>query len=297
VLNASPRVQEAFLKGYYAGDGLKAGNGDSVKSNSALLAQGLFWLFANQGRMGSVYLEQRNGRNYYTLNLPTANRIGEKGQHLRKPPEEIRVTTPANSEDGEWVFDLETASGRFVAGVGRVIVHNSPVRGETFVTRKITRGLARIKLGLDDCLYLGNLNARRDWGHARDYVDAMWRILQQDQPEDYVIATGEQHSVRDFVSAAAQELGMPIRWQGEGAEEKGYDGSGRCIVAVDPHYFRPAEVDSLLGDASKARARLGWRPRVGFGELVAEMVREDLKGAERDELVKQHGYFVRDHSG
>jgi GDPmannose 4,6-dehydratase len=183
----------------------------------------------------------------------------------------------------------------FYACNGILFNHEGPTRGETFVTRKITRGLARIKLGLEDCLYLGNLNARRDWGHARDYVDAMWRILQQDQPEDYVIATGEQHSVRDFVSAAAQELGMPIRWQGEGLEEKGYDGSGRCIVAVDPHYFRPAEVDTLLGDASKARARLGWRPRVGFGELVAEMVREDLKSAERDELVKKHGYSAYDY--
>jgi GDPmannose 4,6-dehydratase len=184
----------------------------------------------------------------------------------------------------------------FYACNGILFNHESAVRGETFVTRKITRGLARIKLGLEDCLYLGNLNARRDWGHARDYVDAMWRILQQDQPEDYVIATGEQHSVRDFVSAAAQELGMPIRWEGEGLEEKGYDGGGRCIVAVDPRYFRPAEVETLLGDASKARARLGWRPRVGFGELVAEMVREDLKTAERDELVKRHGFAVRDHS-
>jgi GDPmannose 4,6-dehydratase len=184
----------------------------------------------------------------------------------------------------------------FYACNGILFNHESAVRGETFVTRKITRGLARIKLGLEDCLYLGNLNARRDWGHARDYVDAMWRILQQDEPEDYVIATGEQHSVRDFVSAAAQELGMPIRWEGEGLEEKGYDGGGRCIVAVDPRYFRPAEVETLLGDASKARARLGWRPRVGFGELVAEMVREDLKAAERDELVKRHGFAVRDHS-
>jgi GDPmannose 4,6-dehydratase len=184
----------------------------------------------------------------------------------------------------------------FYACNGIMFNHEGPTRGETFVTRKITRGLARIKLGLEDCLYLGNLNARRDWGHARDYVEAMWRILQQDEPDDYVVATGEQHSVRDFVSAAAQELGMPIRWQGEGVEEKGCDASGRCIVAVDPRYFRPAEVDSLLGDASKARARLGWRPRVGFAELVAEMVREDLKSAERDELVKRHGYAVRDHS-
>jgi GDPmannose 4,6-dehydratase len=184
----------------------------------------------------------------------------------------------------------------FYACNGILFNHEGPLRGETFVTRKITRGLARVKLGLQDCLYLGNLDAKRDWGHARDYVEAMWLILQQPEPDDFVIATGEQHSVRDFVSAAARELGMPIRWEGQGVAEKGYDGAGRCIVAVDPRYFRPAEVDALLGDASKAQARLGWRPRVTFNQLVAEMVREDLKSAERDELVKRHGYVVRDHS-
>jgi len=183
----------------------------------------------------------------------------------------------------------------FYACNGILFNHEGPTRGETFVTRKITRGLARVKLGLQDCLYLGNLDAKRDWGHARDYVEAMWLILQQPEPDDFVIATGEQHRVRDFVSAAAQELGMPVRWQGEGVAEKGYDGAGRCIVAVDPRYFRPAEVDALLGDASKARACLGWRPRVTFNELVAEMVREDLKTAERDELVKKHGYSAYDY--
>ncbi len=173
---------------------------------------------------------------------------------------------------------------------GILFNHESPVRGETFVTRKITRALARIRLGLQDCLYLGNLNARRDWGHARDYVEAMWRILQQPAPEDYVIATGEQHSVREFVAAAAHELGMAIDWRGEGADEKGYDGKGRAIVAVDPHYYRPAEVDTLLGEARKARDKLGWQPKVRFAELVAEMAREDLKLAERDALVTRHGY-------
>jgi len=195
-----------------------------------------------------------------------------------------------------WITVNYREAHGFFACNGILFNHEGPTRGETFVTRRITRWLARVKLGLQDCLYLGNLNARRDWGHARDYVEAMWLILQQDQPDDYVIATGDQHSVRDFVSAAARELGMPIRWESEGVGEKGYDASGRCVVAVDPRYFRPAEVDSLLGDASKARARLGWRPRVGFAELVAEMVREDLKTAERDELVKRHGYPVRDHS-
>jgi len=173
---------------------------------------------------------------------------------------------------------------------GILFNHESPVRGETFVTRKITRALARIKLGLQDCLYLGNLAARRDWGHARDYVEAMWRILQQPAPEDYVIATGEQHSVREFVDEAARELGMRISWRGAGADEKGFDDQGRVIVAVDPHYFRPAEVDTLLGDATRARDRLGWQPKVRFRELVAEMAREDLRAAERDALVTRHGY-------
>ena len=177
---------------------------------------------------------------------------------------------------------------------GILFNHESPVRGETFVTRKITRALARIKLGLQDCLYLGNFNALRDWGHARDFVEAMWLMLQQPQPEDFVIATGEQHSVREFVDAAATELGMQLTWKGKGKNEKGYDHNGRCIIAVDPRYFRPTEVDSLLGDPGKAKAKLGWVPKVKFGELVAEMVREDLRSAERDELVKSHGHKIFD---
>jgi GDPmannose 4,6-dehydratase len=179
---------------------------------------------------------------------------------------------------------------------GILFNHESPVRGETFVTRKITRALARIKLGMQVCLYLGNLNARRDWGHARDYVDAMWRVLQQESPDDYVIATGIQHSVRDFVTLAAQELGIDITWTGSGQHEKGLDSTGKCIVAIDPRYFRPAEVDTLLGDATKARKRLGWTPATSFEELVKEMVREDLKSAERDELVKRHGYRTMDYN-
>ena len=190
---------------------------------------------------------------------------------------------------------------------GILFNHESPVRGETFVTRKITRALARIKLGLQDCLYLGNLSARRDWGHAKDYVEMQWLMLQQDQPEDYVIASGVQYSVRDFVNAAASELGMEIRWEGQGVEEKGYwvnrhsresgnpDPASIPAVAVDPRYFRPTEVETLLGDASKAREKLGWQPKISFDELVAEMVREDLKSAERDELIKKHGYKVMDY--
>ena len=182
---------------------------------------------------------------------------------------------------------------------GILFNHESPVRGETFVTRKITRALARIKLGLQDCLYLGNLDAKRDWGHAKDYVEMQWLMLQQPQPEDFVIATGVQYSVREFVDSAARELGMQIRWSGSGADEKGYLTSAAAhrdvpIVAVDPRYFRPTEVETLLGDASKAREKLGWVPKITFDELVAEMVREDLKSAERDELIKRHGYTPMD---
>lgn len=173
---------------------------------------------------------------------------------------------------------------------GILFNHESPIRGETFVTRKITRALARVKLGLQDCLYLGNLDSLRDWGHAKDYVEMQWLMLQQDNPEDFVIATGVQFSVRDFVNAAAAELGIKIRWEGQGVDEKGYDADGKCIVAVDERYFRPAEVETLLGDASKAKKKLGWTPKITFQELVSEMVREDLKSAERDELVKRHGY-------
>jgi GDPmannose 4,6-dehydratase len=175
---------------------------------------------------------------------------------------------------------------------GILFNHESPVRGETFVTRKITRALARIKLGMQECLFLGNLNALRDWGHARDYVEAQWLILQQPQAEDFVIATGGQHSVREFVEAACQQLEMSVSWCGEGEAEKGYDASGKCIVAVDPRYYRPTEVDTLLGDASKARAQLGWRPRVGFQDLVKEMVQEDFRAAERDALVRRHGHRI-----
>src|SRR5882672_8963534 len=189
-----------------------------------------------------------------------------------------------------WItVNYREAYGLFACN-GILFNHESPVRGETFVSRKITRALTRISLGLEDCLYLGNLEARRDWGHAREYVEAQWLMLQQDKPEDLVIATGEQHSVREFVVAAAKELGMQVSWKGKGADERGFDQKGRCIVAVDPRHFRPTEVDSLVGDASRARQKLGWKPKVRFPELVAEMVREDLKEAERDQLVKRHGF-------
>lgn len=178
---------------------------------------------------------------------------------------------------------------------GILFNHESPIRGETFVTRKITRAFARIKLGLQDCLYLGNLSAKRDWGHARDYVQMQWLMLQQDNAEDYVIATGKQYSVRDFVNAAAEEMGIKITWQGKGVDEQGFDQNGRCIVRVDPRYFRPAEVETLLGDPSKAKEKLGWTPTIAFEELVAEMVREDLKQAEKDVLCHKEGFSVKDY--
>jgi len=185
---------------------------------------------------------------------------------------------------------------------GILFNHESPIRGETFVTRKITRALARIVLGVKECTYLGNLDAKRDWGHARDYVEMQWLMLQQEEPEDFVIATGEQHSVRDFVNAAARELNMEIEWRGRGVEETGVVASaeqkelvGRTIVRVDPRYFRPTEVESLLGDPGKAREKLGWVPRTSFQELVAEMVRHDLEEARREELCRREGYLIREH--
>jgi GDPmannose 4,6-dehydratase len=177
---------------------------------------------------------------------------------------------------------------------GILFNHESPRRGETFVTRKITRALARIKLGLQDCLYLGNLSAKRDWGHAKDYVEMQWLMLQQQQADDYVIATGRQFSVRDFVTIAASEMGIAVRWEGEGVEEQGVDASGKTIVRVDPRYFRPTEVETLLGDPSKAHSKLGWKPRITFEQLVTEMVAEDLRDAERDALVSRHGYRAFD---
>ena len=188
---------------------------------------------------------------------------------------------------------------------GILFNHESPIRGETFVTRKITRAVARIKLGLQKKLYLGNLDAKRDWGHAKDYVEAQWLVLQQDEPDDYVIATGEQRSVREFVEASFREVGIEIEWKGIGIDEKGIVSSltsasvvpsalhiGETLVEIDPRYFRPTEVESLLGDATKAKEKLGWQPKVGFKELVSEMVREDLKEAERDQLCKKEGFRV-----
>ncbi len=264
ILNATPEIQRAYLDGYYAGDGLKAGKGDSIKTNSPVLAQGLCWLYSIQGRACSVYTERRGERVYYQLNVASAEHIN-KGQHLRKEPAEIRRIEPAVIFD-DWVFDIETESNVLCAGVGRVVVHNSERRGETFVSRKITRAATRIKLGLQDKLYLGNLDARRDWGYARDYVEAMWLMMQADKPEDYVIATGETHSIREFLDEAFGYLDLD--WN--------------KYVEIDPRYYRPTEVDLLLGDATKARDELGWEPKVNFKELVRLMMDSDLELAQQE---------------
>lgn len=181
---------------------------------------------------------------------------------------------------------------------GILFNHESPRRGETFVTRKITRAMARIKLGLQDILYLGNLNAKRDWGHAKDYAKMQWLMLQQEQPEDYVIATGVQYSVREFINAAAAVLKMPVHWEGEGVNERAYwdtPAGKKLIVSVDPEYFRPSEVETLLGDPEKAKSKLGWVPITTFDELVKDMVQEDFKLAQRDQLIRKHGYKTMDY--
>ncbi len=263
VLNAGPDAHDAFLIGYYAGDGLKRGNGESIKTNSAVLALGVLWLYAARGQQASVYTEHRADKTYYQLNLASAVPAGAKGQHLRKDPAEVRRTVPIEpTEHDDFVFDIETESGVFAAGVGRVVVHNSPRRGLEFVTRKITWHAAAIKLGKLDKLALGNLDSERDWGYAKDYVEAMWLMLQQDKPEDYVIATGATHSVRECVQVAFDEAGI-ADWEKH--------------VVIDPAFVRPAEVDLLIGDPSKAERDLGWKPKTTFEELIRLMVRADLE--------------------
>jgi GDPmannose 4,6-dehydratase len=260
VLNSDPEVQQAFVRGFYAGDGLKRGNGMSFTTNSAVLAQGLCWLYHLDDQPSSVYVERRGAITYYRVNLASAVRVGEKGQHLRRDPAEVRKIVEVELGPGdEWVFDVETESGVLCAGVGRLIVHNSPRRGLEFVTRKITWHAAAIKLGLADKLYLGNLDAQRDWGYAKDYVEAMWLMLQRDDPQDYVIATGIAHSVRDCLEIAFDQAGVDIDDH----------------LVIDPSLRRPAEVDHLIGDYSKAKRDLGWEPRTSFEQLIRLMVDAD----------------------
>jgi GDPmannose 4,6-dehydratase len=198
---------------------------------------------------------------------------------------------------GYWItVNYREAYGMYACN-GILFNHESPLRGETFVTRKITRAVARIKLGMQKKLYLGNLDAKRDWGFAKDYVEAMWLILQQEQPEDFVIATGQTTKVRDFVQQAFKEIGIEIEWQGSGVEEKGLDkATGNVVVEVDPRYFRPTEVELLLGDPSKAKDKLGWEPKTTLAELVAMMIREDVKSANRDMLCEKNGFEVRQYN-
>ncbi len=191
---------------------------------------------------------------------------------------------------GFWiVVNYREAYGMYACN-GILFNHESPVRGETFVTRKITRGLARIKVGLQQQLFLGNMDAKRDWGHARDYVEMQWRMLQQEKPQDFVIATGEQHSVREFVQICAKHLDLDLNWSGSGVEEAARNSKGEVVVAVDPRYFRPTEVETLLGNPAKAKSELGWTPTTTFPELVREMIESDLKSAQRDALVLKHGF-------
>jgi GDPmannose 4,6-dehydratase len=262
VLNGTTEVHAAFLRGFYAGDGLKRGNGDSITTSSAVLAQGLVWLYALGSRRTSVYAERRAGRVYYRIDIASAVPVGDRGAHLRKDPAEVRRIGPPGAVDDEWVFDVATESGRLCAGVGRVVVHNSPRRGLEFVTRKISWHAAAIRRGVRDRLLLGNLDARRDWGYAKDYVEAMWLMLQRDEPGDFVVATGEAHSVRDCVEIAFDEAGLD-RWE--------------RYVELDASLVRPAEVDHLIGDYGKAERELGWRPRTGFEDLIRLMTRADLE--------------------
>ncbi|NJO06157.1 MAG: NAD-dependent epimerase/dehydratase family protein [Chloroflexaceae bacterium] len=268
VLNSSEPVRLAFLRGFNAGDGLKSTpctyEFQGFKTASPVLATGLYWLatITLQQRV-IICPEEREGRLYYELNLNSPNGVGQKGQHLRRPLEEVVKAQPI--EYRGWLFDLATTSGTFHAGIGQGWIHNSPRRGLEFVTRKITDGVARIKLGMAEELRLGNLEARRDWGYAPDYVRAMWLMLQQDQPDDYVVATGETHSVREFVELAFAHVGLDFR----------------DYVVQDERFMRPAEVDLLVGDPTKARARLGWEPHVSFAELVRIMVDADIAALRR----------------
>jgi len=280
LLNADKDVVLAFLRGYNSCDGLKAGRQKtefkSFTTNSSVLAQGLWYLTEKVlGLRITMHPEFRSGKTYYHLNINSNNKT-RKGKHLQKEISEIKAIK--NNEYTGWLFDLETASGTFSAGIGLTWIHNSPRRGSTFVTKKITEALVKIKNGAQDKLYLGNLEARRDWGYAKDYVYGMWLMLQQETPDDYVLATGETHSVREFVETATKLLGMDIAWEGEGINEKGIDkNTGQTIIEIDPKYFRPAEVELLLGDPTKAKTKLGWEPKVKFEELVKIMLDAELE--------------------
>ena len=215
--------------------------------------------------------------------------------HFLKEGNVIKKIIEMSDYDG-WFYDITTESGTFHCGVGQGHVHNSPVRGETFVTRKITRAVAQIYHNLTDKLYIGNLDAERDWGHAKEFVEGMWLMLQQDKPDDYILATGRKMSVRKFIELSFKEINIDIVWKGEGVEEIGYNKkTGDILVKIDPQYFRPNEVDLLLGDASKAKAKLGWEPKCKVEDLVKEMVQSDIKLFEKDKYLQDGGFEIYNH--
>ncbi len=273
ILNAGQRERLAFLEGFNARDGLKF---QGFKTSSPCLAAGLYWLVLRTlNQQVVICTEAREDRLCYQLNLNSPDR-DSRDQPLRRPLAEV-VKTAVIPYPG-WLFDLATTSGTFHAGVGQGWIHNSPRRGETFVTRKITRALARIVAQHQARLYLGNMEAKRDWGYAKDYVEGMWMMLQHSQPDDFVLATGETHTVREFVEKAFALVGMPIEWRGSGDQEQGLHAkTGDLLIEIDPRYYRPTEVDLLLGDPAKAKRVLGWQPRVSFDQLVELMVAADLQ--------------------
>lgn len=277
IINACESERLAFLQGFNAGDGLKSTpctyEFQGFKTASAVMAAGLYWLAVTTLQQRAIICtEDREGRLYYQVNLNSPQVPGNKGQHLRRPLAEV-VKTQAVEYD-QWLFDLATTSGTFHAGVGQGWIHNSPRRGETFVTRKITRAVARILTGQQKKLFLGNLDSKRDWGYAKDYVQAMWLMLQQDEPDDYVIATNETHSIREFLDISFEYVGL--NWQD--------------YVEFDPRYLRPAEVELLIGDSTKARTQLGWKPSVTFTELVHLMVDSDREALEKQSRGAGNGF-------
>lgn len=270
ILNANYEARMAFLRGFNAGDGLKSTpctyEFQGFKTASATMAAGLYWMaLTTLNQRAIICLEDRDDKTYYQVNLNSPNVPGMKGQHLRRPLDEVVKADPVDYRG--WLFDLATETGTFHAGIGQGWIHNSPRRGLEFVTRKISHGVARIKQGLSQELRLGNLDAKRDWGHAKDYTRAMYLMLQQEKPDDFVIATGETHTVRRFCEIAFSHVGLNYE----------------DFVVVDPAFYRPAEVDLLVGDPSKAQAQLGWEPEVSFEELVQMMVDADIERLKRGE--------------
>lgn len=279
ILNSDVETKKIFFEGYYLADGRNKGNEKykykGFTTKSATLCLGLILIFKSfSNQTIKCKCEYRDGRRYYYVQFRTSNST-YKGRHLRKKLNEIIRIIDTASTNG-WFFDIQTESQTFVTGPNLFKIHNSPRRGKQFVTRKITHSIAKIKLGLQDYFELGNIDSKRDWGYAGDYVEAMWLMLQQDKPDDYVISSGETHSVREFVEAAFKAVGMNVEWEGSGLDEVGKY-NGKVVVKVNPKFYRPAEVDILLGDSTKARTTLKWEPKTSFQELVKMMVESDLK--------------------